>query len=121
MPFDSGLTSVIKGHGHQGPGDIEFQMYSTGKSGILWIRNPYHAIYGYRHFLFMISSVTLMFHISLESVNEKNILNCLNMEVPINSLLELGKMYGIDQELEYFFKIGIGLYIQQFDCGRSFI
>ena len=83
LPFGSGLTSVTKGHGHQGPGDIEFQMYSTGKSGILWIRNPYHAIYGYRHFLFMISSVTLISHISLERVNEKNILNCLNMEVLI--------------------------------------
>ena len=52
LPFDSGLTSVIKGHGHQGPGDIEFQMYSTGEKAILMIRNPYHAIYGYRHYTF---------------------------------------------------------------------
>ena len=52
MPFDSGLTSVIKGHGHQGPGDTEYQMYSTGEKAILLIRNPYEAIYGYRHFHF---------------------------------------------------------------------
>ena len=52
LPFGSGLTSVKKGHGHQGPGDIEFQMYSTGEKAILMIRNPYHAIYGYRHYTF---------------------------------------------------------------------
>ena len=52
LPFGSGLTSVVKHHGHQGPGDTEYEMYLTGEKSILLIRNPYEAIYGYRHFVF---------------------------------------------------------------------
>ena len=63
LPPVSGLTSVIKGHGHYSnkiindeelsdPGDTEHQMSLTKQKAILLIRNPYDAIYGYRHYVF---------------------------------------------------------------------
>ena len=63
LPPVSGLTSVIKGHGHYSnkiinneelstPGDTEHQMSLTKEKAILLIRNPYDAIYGYRHYVF---------------------------------------------------------------------
>ena len=63
LPPASGLTSVIKGHGHYNnnimkdrelsdPGDIERQMSLTQEKAVLLIRNPYDAIYGYRHYVF---------------------------------------------------------------------
>lgn len=64
LPFDSGFTSVIKGHGHYSPLGMnkntgEFsspnatlaEMLQTNGTAILLIRNPYKAIYGYRHYL----------------------------------------------------------------------
>ena len=94
LPFDSGLTSVIKGHGHQGPGDIEFQMYSTGEKAILMIRNPYHAIYGYRHYTF---------HGQLGHADASHFIGkgkwLLTLSKP-SVLLEQFKMYGMYQELE---------------------
>ena len=65
LPHNSGLTSVIKGHGHYSPlelnstynekttsKDTTYQMEQTNATAILLIRNPYHAIYGYRHYMF---------------------------------------------------------------------
>ena len=65
LPHNSGLTSVIKGHGHYSPlelnstynekttsKDTTYQMEQTNGTAILLIRNPYHAIYGYRHYMF---------------------------------------------------------------------
>ena len=62
LPPVSGLTSVIKGHGHysntvineelSSPGDTEHQMSLLKEKAILLIRNPYDAIYGYRHYVF---------------------------------------------------------------------
>ena len=55
----------IKGHGHYSPlelnntynekttsKDTTYQMEQTNGTAILLIRNPYHAIYGYRHYMF---------------------------------------------------------------------
>ena len=65
VPYDSGMTSVIKGHGHYSPlgfnkrfadiskpDDTLKQMGGTQGTAILLMRNPYHAIYGYRNYLF---------------------------------------------------------------------
>ena len=63
LPPVSGLTSVIKGHGHytskiihdeelSTPGITEHQMSLTKEKAILLIRNPYDTIYGYRHYVF---------------------------------------------------------------------
>ena len=65
LPFDSGHTSVIKGHGHYSPlgfdtrtnehsvlNDTLDQMYKTQGAAVLLMRNPYRAIYGYRHYTF---------------------------------------------------------------------
>ena len=65
LPHNSGLTSVINGHGHYSPlelnstynekttsKDTSYQMEQTNGTAILLIRNPYHAIYGYRHYMF---------------------------------------------------------------------
>ena len=62
LPPVSGLTSVIKGHGHYSNkviseelsslGDTEQQMSLLKEKAILLIRNPYDAIYGYRHYVF---------------------------------------------------------------------
>ena len=63
LPPVSGLTSVIKGHGHytskiihdeelSTPGVTEHQMSLTKEKAILLIRSPYDAIYGYRHYVF---------------------------------------------------------------------
>ena len=65
IPHDSGLTSVIKGHGHYSPlgfnkrtndfskpEDTSKQMRETQGTAILLMRNPYLAIYGYRNYLF---------------------------------------------------------------------
>ena len=68
LPYNSGLTSVIKGHGHFNPlklnsneekhnekkttlEETTYQMEQTDGTAILLIRNPYHAIYGYRHYM----------------------------------------------------------------------
>ena len=67
LPFDSGLTTVIKSHGstctaidfHRSRqiqrsdarinGWTSDEMKRTHRDGIILIRNPYRAIYGYRH------------------------------------------------------------------------
>ena len=49
LPVCSGLTSIVKGHGH---GNTDLQLNLTDEKAILLIRNPYEAIYGYRHYLF---------------------------------------------------------------------
>ena len=50
LPFDSGLTSVIKAHGSTtNEGTTRDQMEQTDGNAILLIRNPYKAIYGHRH------------------------------------------------------------------------
>ena len=49
LPVCSGLTSVVKGHGY---GNTDLQLNLTDEKAILLIRNPYEAIYGYRHYLF---------------------------------------------------------------------
>ena len=61
LHIDSGLTSVVKGHGHytssfvnkketSTPQDTDFQISKTKGKSILLIRNPYEAIYSYRHY-----------------------------------------------------------------------
>lgn len=54
LPYASGLTSVIKGHGYLGTfetfEDTDHQMTITHGNAILLIRNPYSAIYGFRHY-----------------------------------------------------------------------
>ena len=62
LPPVSGLTSVIKGHGHYSNkviseelsslGDTEQQMSLLKEKAILLIRNPYDTIYGYRNYVF---------------------------------------------------------------------
>ena len=63
MPDGNGRTSIIKGHGqvvyrdtwqgpYSSPGDTEYEINSTAEKAILLIRNPYDAIYGYRHYIF---------------------------------------------------------------------
>ena len=64
LPFNSGLTTVIKSHGstidfHRSQqiqrSDVRInartsdEMKRTHRDGIILIRNPYRAIYGYRH------------------------------------------------------------------------
>ena len=50
LPYDSGLTSVIKAHGSTtNEGTTSDQMSWTEGNAILLIRNPYKAIYGHRH------------------------------------------------------------------------
>ena len=50
MPYDSGLTSVIKAHGSTtNEGTTSDQMMWTNGNAILLVRNPYKAIYGHRH------------------------------------------------------------------------
>jgi len=50
IPFDSGLTSVIKAHGSTtNEGTTSEQMKWTEGNAILLIRNPFKAIYGHRH------------------------------------------------------------------------
>ena len=63
VPFNSGLITVVKGHGHYFsgyPGNTGVQPISrenetieqileTNGNGIILIRNPYHVIVGYRH------------------------------------------------------------------------
>ena len=63
LPFDSGHTSVIKGHGHYSPlgfdtrwseqsvlNDTFDQINKTQGVAVLLMRNPYRAIYGFRHY-----------------------------------------------------------------------
>ena len=50
LPYDSGLTSVIKTHGSTtNQGTTSDHMMWTEQNAILLIRNPYKAIYGHRH------------------------------------------------------------------------
>ena len=64
IPYDSGMLSVIKGHGHYSPSgfntrskesseprDTHKQMHNTQGNGILLMRNPYSAIFGYRNYV----------------------------------------------------------------------
>ena len=37
---------------YSSPGDTEYEINSTAEKAILLIRNPYDAIYGYRHYIF---------------------------------------------------------------------
>ena len=64
LPFNSGMTTVIKSHGstidfHRSQQHLrsdvrinartDHEMKRTHRNGIVLIRNPYRAIYGYRH------------------------------------------------------------------------
>ena len=66
VPFDSGLVSLIKGHGNYNPYDqqrinhkdattsrqaIINEMKITDNNAIIIIRNPYHAIYSYKNYI----------------------------------------------------------------------
>ena len=66
MPFDSGLVTLIKGHGNFNPVDqqrinnfvkttsrhvIDNQIKLTERNAILLIRNPYHVIYSYKNYI----------------------------------------------------------------------
>ena len=66
VPFDSGLVTLIKGHGNYNPEDVQRinylepttkkedfinQMRITNNNAILLIRNPYHVIYSYRNYV----------------------------------------------------------------------
>ena len=66
VPFDSGLVSLIKGHGNYNPEDqqrinhrdvttsrqdIINEMKVTENNAIIMIRNPYLAIYSYKNYI----------------------------------------------------------------------
>ena len=66
VPFDSGLVTLLKGHGNYNPDivhrinylepttlkeDLINQMRITDNKAILLIRNPYHVIYSYRNYV----------------------------------------------------------------------
>ena len=60
VPSDSGLVSIIKAHGYYGqtggPTSTNLnltteQIIKTNGSAVILFRNPYEAIYGYRHTL----------------------------------------------------------------------
>ena len=60
VPPDSGLVSIIKAHGYYGQRSITDitnlnltteQIIKTNGTAVLLFRNPYKAIYGYRHTL----------------------------------------------------------------------
>ena len=63
VPFNSGIITVVKGHGHYFSGypgntgvqpisrenETVEQILETNGNAIILIRNPYHVIVGYRH------------------------------------------------------------------------
>ena len=66
MPYNSGLTCLMKGHGHFNPHgvyimnardkstsrlDFSKQLNIVNGKVVLLIRNPYHVIYSYRNYV----------------------------------------------------------------------
>ena len=66
MPYDSGLVTLIKGHGNFNPEDqqrinhrdkttsrqmFQDEMRMTENNAVVIIRNPYHVIYSYKNYI----------------------------------------------------------------------
>ena len=66
VPYDSGLVTLIKGHGNFNPEDqqrinhrdkttsrqmFQDEMRITENNAIVIIRNPYHVIYSYKNYI----------------------------------------------------------------------
>lgn len=72
VPYSSGLTNVIKGHGDVvrefGGRGTDFEMNRTSKDGIILIRNPFEAIYSYRNYITHFD-VTILFQTTFPMFN----------------------------------------------------